>query len=269
MDPLVWDGVPVVSLAVRLPTRYVGKRLIFLAQTPSTQDVARQEAIAGAAEGTLVLVEAQSQGRGRFRRTWVSPSGGSILMSLVLRPDAQVAPQLPVIVSLAVANAVRRETGQDAVIKWPNDIQIGGRKLAGILIDTALSDTGIDYAVVGIGLNVGMDPAAHPEIAAIATSLSREAGRPLLRFPILAAVLSEVELLYERAKTGDTLVPEWKRLLVTLGQRVHVTWPGVAAGRVWEEDGIAEDVDSSGALILRRIDGTQITLFGGEVTLRP
>lgn len=263
-----WEGLPVPAITASLPTKYLGKRLLYFDQATSTQDVAREEAIRGALEGTLVLAEEQSLGRGRFQRTWVSPRGGAILMSLVLRPDGVVASMLPIVVSLATALAVRKVTGLEAVIKWPNDIQIRGKKLAGILIDAALSARGIDYAIVGIGLNVGMDPAAHPEITAIATSLGRETGRSVPRLPVLSAMLSEIETLYEAAKAGTSMVPEWKGLLVTLGQTVRVVWPGAPLGQVWEEVGVAEDVDASGALLLRRPDGTLATLSGGEVSLR-
>ena len=262
-----WDGVSAPQIAAGLLTNYLGKNLVCLDQATSTQDRAKIEAESGAPDGTAVLADEQTQGRGRFQRTWVSPKGGAILLSLILRPSPDVAASLPIVTSLAVAKAVRQATGLHAGIKWPNDIQIGGKKLAGILLDATLRGERIEYVIAGIGLNVGIDPAVHPDIADIATSLSREAGRPVGRLPVFSRVMQEMESLYDTAKRGESLVDEWKTLLVTLGQRVRVTWQPAAGAIGWQEDGVAEDVDGKGALLLRKADGSLITVSGGEVSL--
>jgi BirA family biotin operon repressor/biotin-[acetyl-CoA-carboxylase] ligase len=153
-------------------------------------------------------------------------------------------------------------------VKWPNDVQVNGRKLAGMLIDAAGSGQGVSHAIVGIGLNTGLDPDAHPDIAAIATSLSRELGRPVARLPVLVALMREIEAQYEAAKAGRPLVPEWRRHLVTLGKRVRVSWQGTAGAPGWTEEGLAEDVNGEGSLLLRRDDGSLVALSGGEVSLR-
>lgn len=264
-----WDGVSAAQIASGLQTRYFGQYLICLDQTTSTQDRAKEEAEGGAAEGTAVLADEQSQGRGRFQRTWVSPKGGAILLSLVLRPPPEVAASLPIVTSLAVAKAVRKATGLDARIKWPNDIQIGGKKLAGILLDASMRGDGIDYVIAGIGLNIGLDPEAHPAIAAIATSISREVKRPVARLPVFIAMLQEMEELYEAAKRRESLIGDWRSLLVTLGQRVQVMWLAAEGVPSLHEEGVAEDVNDDGALLIRKANGSLVTVTAGEVSLRP
>jgi len=163
---------------------------------------------------------------------------------------------------LAVAQAVEETTGLAARIKWPNDVLIAGRKLAGILIETEIAGQSVKYALVGIGLNVNLDVERIPEIAEIATSLKRETGREVAREEVLAALLNHFEALYLEARRGRPPLEGWKSRLETLGRHVRVT----SAGSV--EEGVAEDVDAEGSLLLRRDDGTRVTIPAGEVTLR-
>ncbi|MEE9284525.1 MAG: biotin--[acetyl-CoA-carboxylase] ligase, partial [Dehalococcoidia bacterium] len=221
-----------------------------------------------APEGAIVVADRQTAGRGRFQRPWVSPPGAAIYLSLVLRPAPEHLLQLGMVASLAVVRAVARSSGLAAAIKWPNDIEAGGRKLAGILIDSAMGTTGVDHAVVGIGLNISLDPTQFPEIAETATSLSRELGRIVDRREVLQALLVEIEEVYERVKHGQSIVKEWRQRLSTLGHRVTVAWPGDREHKSLVEHGTAEDVDEDGALILRRQDGSRVKLIAGEVTLR-
>ena len=187
------DDLSAASIRKALATRYVGRNLIYLDSTTSTQDRARREAEAGAPEGTTVVADEQTAGRGRFQRSWLSPRGRAIYLSLVLRPGPAELLKLNMVASLAVARAVHAVTGLGPKIKWPNDVQLSGKKLAGMLIDTAMRESSVDYAVVGIGLNVGLDPSQHPEIADIATSLSWEMQSPVQRLPVLSALLLEME----------------------------------------------------------------------------
>ncbi len=250
-----------------LRTRRFGRRLVYRETLSSTMDLAAEEARAGAPEGTAIVAGRQTKGRGRFQRAWVSPPGENIYLSLVLRPALGHLPRLGIVAALAVVRAVERQPGLRATIKWPNDVELHGRKLAGILIDSTLRPGGVDYAIAGIGLNVNLDPSQHPEIATIATSLAQAAGRPLDPAPVLQALLEEFEALYERPDLPG-LLPEYRQRLNTLGKRVRVTWPGDRADKSLDEQGVAEDVDEDGALVLRRDDGSLVKLPAGEVSLR-
>ncbi len=253
------------AIRAGLPTRSIGRRVVYQTSVTSTMDVATAEARRGAPEGTIVVADHQTQGRGRFQRAWVSPPGASVYLSIVLRPAPERLLALGIVASLAVARAVERETGLRPSIKWPNDVEIGGRKLAGILVDSVMKDAGVEFAIVGIGLNVTLDPSRHPEIAATATSLARELGRPADRLAVLRALLVELDALYDQTNAGQSLVAEWRARLSTLGRRVRVTWPGDPSSA---EEGVAEDVDADGALLLRRDDATLARLIAGEVSLR-
>lgn len=246
----------------RLRTAYVGRRLVYCTSAPSTQDIARAEAQAGTPEGTAVLAEEQTAGRGRLGRSWVSPAGTNLYLTLVMRPPAESLRWLSMVTPLAVAEAVEGTTGLSPRIKWPNDILVGGRKLSGVLIETELAGAEVSFALVGIGLNVNLDVEAIPEIADIATSLHRELGREAPREELLAALLNRFEALYEEARQGDAVYRAWRSRLETLGRRVRVAFAGQ------QEEGLAEEVDREGRLVLRRDDGSRVTVDAGDVTLR-
>ena len=242
-----------------LRTEVIGRRITCLATTASTMDVARQEAIAGAPHGAVVIAEEQTAGRGRFGRRWVSPAGKNLYLTLILRPDAGRLRALSMVVPLAVCRAVEAVTPLRPVIKWPNDVLVGERKLAGVLIEGESSGADLIYALAGIGLNVN-DPIDDPEIAGIATSLIRELGKETSRETVLAALLNELEDAY--SAPPDDVYNGWRSRIATLGQSVRLTF----RDDVYE--GLAEDVDSEGSLVLRLTDGTRRTFEAGEVTLR-
>ena len=244
----------------RLRTRYLGRNLLYLQTTSSTQDVARAEAEAGGPVGTAVLAEEQTAGRGRLGRAWVSPAGKNIYVTLVMRPPAPKLRVLSIVSPLAIAEALEG-IGLAPRLKWPNDVLVGGRKIAGILIETELSGDAVKYALVGIGLNVNFDVETTPEIADIATSVRRELGRDASREELLAAVLNAFEARYEQALEGDAVFQAWRSRLETLGRRVRAT-----LGELVEE-GVAEDVDAEGNLLVRRDDGSLAVVEAGDVTL--
>jgi BirA family biotin operon repressor/biotin-[acetyl-CoA-carboxylase] ligase len=220
-------------------------------------DDARREAEAGAGHGLVITADEQTAGRGRFGRRWVSPAGMNIYLTALLRPDVARLRLLAMAVPLAVCRAVEAAVDVRADIKWPNDVQIGGRKLAGILIESELSGADVKYALAGIGVNVN-DAIEDAEIAGIATSLLRETGREVSREDVLAGLLNELEALYESGEVYEG----WRERVVTLGQPVKVTFRGE------EYEGVAEDVDADGSLVLRMGDGSTRTFEAGEVTLR-
>jgi BirA family biotin operon repressor/biotin-[acetyl-CoA-carboxylase] ligase len=255
---MMWMNLHAVEDALR--TSVFGRRLVYLSSTGSTMDVARTEAEAGAPEGTLVIAEEQTAGRGRFQRTWLSPAGKNLYFTLILRPEAPRFRSLSIGAPLAVCQAVEEIARIKARIKWPNDVRVGERKLAGVLIEGETSGQTPRYALVGIGINVNYDVEEAPEIAAIATSLKRELGRQVDRELLLAAVLNRFESLYH--EEPRSVLEAWRARLDTLGRRVRV-----AVGDETYE-GRASGVDDAGNLLLELDDGRTLTLEAGEVTLQ-
>jgi BirA family biotin operon repressor/biotin-[acetyl-CoA-carboxylase] ligase len=179
----------------------------------------------------------------------------------VLRPELARLRILGMAAPLAVALAIESVTGLAPALKWPNDVLISGRKVAGVLIDSELSGSEVKYALLGIGINVNFDIPEDSEIARIATSLKREAGRPASREDILAALFNEFEALY-LGTAPDAIRDAWRERLETLGREVTVTFRGTV------HEGVAEDIGADGSLLLRRADGSQLVIEAGEVTLR-
>ncbi len=257
---MAWLDLARVERSLR--TRWVGRRLVYCTSVGSTQDVARREAEAGAPEGTVVLADEQTAGRGRLGRAWASPAGQNLYLTLVLRPPLEALKRLTIVAPLAVARAVAETTGIQAGIKWPNDVWVGQRKLSGVLLESEVQGEQVRYCLLGIGVNVNMDVEAIPELADIATSLRRELGREVPREDVLASLLNHFEALYEEALGGGPVLEEWRARLITLGQEVTVRFGDQV------EEGLAEDVDGEGRLLLRRRDGSRIAIEAGDVTLR-
>jgi BirA family transcriptional regulator, biotin operon repressor / biotin---[acetyl-CoA-carboxylase] ligase len=256
----MWLDLPAVESA--LDSRFVGRRLVYLTSTSSTMDVARAEAEADAPEGTAVFAEEQTAGRGRFGRAWLSPTGKNLYLTVILRPSVERLRRLTMMTPLAVCLAIEEATGIPAQVKWPNDVLLAGRKACGVLIDIELAGDAPRYALVGIGVNVNYDIDPESEIADIATSVKEQLGRETAREPVLASLLNHLEKLYEQ-EDGEAVRAAWKARLETLGRRVQLTF----AGEVRE--GLAEDVDGEGNLILLRDDSSRQTFEAGEVSLRP
>lgn len=246
-----------------LETTFVGQHLLYYSSIPSTMDAAKQAAQAGAVEGTIVIAEEQTAGRGRMERSWLSPPGGAIALSIILRPKLSHLPQLIMVASLAAVHSIEKVSGLRPAIKWPNDILIQGKKVCGILIESQLRGKRVDFTIMGIGLNVALDVSAFPSISATATSLATELGRKVSRRRILQCLLAEVERLYLAVQAGEPIYQEWRDRLETLGKKVRVKWgEGI-------EEGQAESVDSQGGLLLRRGDGTLARIVAGDVTPMP
>lgn len=242
-----------------LYTHVVGRRVLYYARVGSTMDVAASEGESGAEEGTVVVADVQTRGRGRFRREWASLKG-NLHVSVLLRPAQDVAPLVMVIAGLAVVRAIRTVGGLRAQIKWPNDVLLRGRKVAGMLAEGVAKPGGEGYVVLGIGINVNADPTAIPGLASIATSLSRELGKDMDGSALLRQLLQELDYLYGGLKKGEVPLEEWRGYLETLGQRVQFQWQDETYR------GLAEDVDSAGNLIVLCEDGSRITVNAGEVS---
>jgi BirA family biotin operon repressor/biotin-[acetyl-CoA-carboxylase] ligase len=164
------------------------------------------------------------------------------------------------VVSLAVAHSIEAVTGLKSQLKWPNDVLVNGRKVAGILIENSVRGNMVDYAIIGIGANVNLRIADFPEIPPTATSLSDEMGRDVLRLDLIRHLLVEIERLYLALSSGGSVYQEWRDSLVTLGRDVHI--------KSGENDyeGIAESVASDGSLQLRQPDGRLTKIVAGDVT---
>jgi BirA family biotin operon repressor/biotin-[acetyl-CoA-carboxylase] ligase len=251
------DSLRVESLGAGLLRRSVR----FLPECSSTNDEARALAAAGEPEGALIVADYQSAGRGRLDRSWRAPAGSSLLFSLLLRPPIPPARMLQaaMAVSLGVIRGIRLECGVPARLKWPNDILIGGRKAGGMLCELGLDGERLEYAIVGVGLNVNFDPRGVEGIPPEATSLLVELGRPQSRSALLRAILEEIEPRYRTVRRGESLRAEWSRALETLGLYVRVALLGD------EITGIAESVNENGALNVRLRNRTQRTILAGDV----
>jgi BirA family biotin operon repressor/biotin-[acetyl-CoA-carboxylase] ligase len=255
------------DLMARLPSqRVIGRDIIVFSETTSTNDIVEKLARDGVAEGVVVFAESQTRGRGRLGRTWISPAGCGLWFSVLLRPNLRTtaATQLTVISAVAVARAIERECGLRPEIKWPNDILFGPRKAAGILLELNAELDRIRYAILGIGIDVNLEPDAFPPgLRPIATSLRAEAGRPLNRAALATAVLRELDHLYTLLHAGEfhEIGDEWMRRCTTLGRRVSI--------RIGDRSiaGRAEALDEEGALLVRTEHGTLERIIGGDVTL--
>ncbi|MGD9029105.1 MAG: biotin--[acetyl-CoA-carboxylase] ligase [Anaerolineae bacterium] len=247
--------------------------VIYLAQVGSTNDAAKELASQGAPEGTVLVADEQTAGRGRRNRSWIAPPGTSLLCSILFRPDLlpTQANRLTMLCSLAAADAVEQLAGLSVLVKWPNDliVQVQSshrssqewRKLAGILTETGLVGDELVFAIVGIGINVNIQPETLHDLAPRATSILAETGVESDRWKLLSVLLEGVEKRYGRLKAGENPRQEWASRLATLGQRVRVTTSR------WVLNGMAEAVDEDGALLLRMADGSMRHLLTGDVTL--
>lgn len=264
-------GAPDLPLAAEvaplLTTRRIGRPYHFLLSVDSTNLELRRLAEAGAPEGTVVVADEQTAGRGRRGRSWLSSPGSGVWMSVLLHPTVPPAQAglLTLMSAVAVREAVRRETGLAARIKWPNDLLVGERKLCGILLELAADQEALRHVIVGIGINV-RPPAGGfpPDVAAAATSLEEASGRPCRRARLVAAICAQLETWYERALAGAAadVLDAWRRGADWLGSPVTVVRPD------GDLRGTAEDVAPDGGLIVRDETGRRHTVYAGDVSLR-
>ncbi|MGE5311865.1 MAG: biotin--[acetyl-CoA-carboxylase] ligase [Nitrospirota bacterium] len=248
----------------RLTSRWLGRDIHYFQDLDSTNRVAQELARQGEAEGTAVLAERQLSGRGRQGRTWHSPAGVGLYYSLILRPalPPNQVQLLTLAVAVAVVRAISAQTGLSPKIKWPNDILIRGKKVAGILIEAEAAAEQIAYAVVGVGINVNHTAAdlGRP-LEALATSLRLEVGRLVERSALAAELFAELENWYERLKMGNSslILDEWRGHAATLGRQVRVL-----LGQTTVE-GTALDINNEGALVVERRDGSRTVVHAGDV----
>jgi BirA family biotin operon repressor/biotin-[acetyl-CoA-carboxylase] ligase len=252
-----------------LKTDYLGRgAILYFRACPSTNDAARDLGHRGAPEGSLAVAEGQTRGRGRLGRGWVSPTGKGVYVSVLLRPHLppEEAFKLTLLAAVAAAAAVA-ETGVEPKIKWPNDVLVGGRKVAGILTEIEAEADRVNQAVVGIGINVNTTASLFPRaLRTTATSLRLATGRKHSRLRVLQALLEALEERYGLLKAGrfEEVLDEWRALDITRGSRVRAV---LLEGSI---EGEARDIDADGALLISEDSGRQRRITAGDIEiLRP
>ncbi len=254
------DELSAAAICKALRSGFFGRQVVYCPTIDSTNSVAKTLAQQGAPEGTLVIADEQTAGRGRLGRRWLAPRGTCLLFSLVFRPGLKVdrAQSLNMIWGLGIRQAIHELTALPAQLKWPNDIMLHGRKTGGILTEMSSSGERLDYVVVGIGLNVNVDISALPAEFR-ATSIAHELGRTIPRLPLLNEALRFIKQRYSALRAGESPLADWAAALETLGQRVQLH----TGQSVWQ--GLATGVDEEGALLLRLDDGQLRRVLLGDI----
>src|SRR5579884_72707 len=256
------------SIKRLLKTETLGKVLYLFEEIGSTNEVAFELARNGATEGTVVIADSQTQGRGRLQRRWISPPGVNLYISVIFRPSiaAKNVPFLTLVASIALAETIKNE-GANTLIKWPNDILINWKKVAGVL--TAMQPRGdeVDFVVVGVGVNLNMTRETMKkemgEVAEIATSLREELGHEIERARFTADLINEIEIWYQRfLKNGKSpIIKEWMRRWGAINRRVQVKFNETVV------EGTASGIDENGYLLIKKDDGTTERIISGDVIL--
>lgn len=243
-----------------------GKKITYKSSVKSTQEIAHSLAREGAAEGSIVLADEQTGGRGRLGRAWQSPAGTGVWMSLILKPNIplQKAPQLTLLIAVAASKAIEKVTGLEAAIKWPNDILINGKKTAGILTELQAEADSIHSVIVGIGMNVNQESKHFSdEIAQIATSLSIEGGQTYKRAEIIGVLLQEIEMLYHQylEKGFGVIKLLWEARAFSLGKRITAR---SVSGSI---TGYAKGITEEGVLLLEDDMGQVHSIYSADIEI--
>jgi BirA family biotin operon repressor/biotin-[acetyl-CoA-carboxylase] ligase len=264
LDQTSIDKLSANIIKKSLTTRWLGQRVIHYSDVVgSTNTEAKRLAREGAPEGTLIVADAQTKGRGRLGRSWVSPPGTGLYLSIILRPDcpADWLPKLTLTAGVAVASTIR-QTGLTPQLKWPNDILIADRKVGGILTEAVFDRRRINFAILGIGVNVNMERNELPiSIRNLAGSLRLGLGEPLSRIHLIQTLLQQIEQWYESFQTGlfATILETWSEFDTTLGREVEVFLPEKRLA------GVAEALGPDGTLLVRDRTGCLHSVVAGDV----
>jgi BirA family biotin operon repressor/biotin-[acetyl-CoA-carboxylase] ligase len=248
------SGLDIERVGSLLQSGEIRWSLHYEAACESTQDLARVAVGDGVEEGWVVVTDLQRQGRGRQGRTWIAPSGKALLFSVVLRPPIDVIPLMPLVVGLSVAGGIELSTGAAPDLKWPNDVLLNRKKLAGILLERPPGSA----VIAGVGINVNQQPSELPEGG---TSLATALGSAVEREPLLAAILNDLGNAYERADRESVtwIVPAWRSRSSMLGNPITFQQNSALV------EAVAEDISDDGALLVRLADGSRLALLAGEV----
>jgi BirA family biotin operon repressor/biotin-[acetyl-CoA-carboxylase] ligase len=250
-----------------LRTKRLGQSILFSSQVGSTNELAKELATNGAAEGTVVIAETQTCGRGRLGREWVSPKGG-LWFSVILRPEFKPsdAVGLVFVPGLAVTEVLHELYGLEAETKWPNDVLVNGKKICGVLAETSTTGKKVNYVIVGVGVNVNFDVAKvfAEEVRKAAVSVEDVLGKKVELEELFEALLEKLEEFYELflCEGFDSILKEWKNYACFLGHQVEVA----SGTEKWI--GLALDIANDGSLLLGLKNGTVKRVFVGDVVLR-
>ena len=240
--------------------------IIIHKRVDSTNLLAKEMASRGSPDGTVVLAEEQTAGRGRLERRWLSPGYVNLLFSILLRPSIPVERVfvLTMILAIAATDAVKAMAGLSALIKWPNDLYTGDRKFGGILTEFSTREGKIEYVILGLGLNVNWNPGAEEDTIYPATSIFAESGARVSRNDLLVAILKGFEDYYRQVLSGriEALHERWNQLSMVTGKEVRIR------SREGDIMGLALRIDPSGALIIRDEKGEERRILSGDVSLR-
>ena len=262
-SPDVMSKAEIESL---MDTKWAGSNVVYYDEIDSTNNCAKEAGDNKAPHGTLFVADMQVAGKGRRGRVWQSPAGSSIYMTILLYPEISPlkAPQLTLVMAIAVAEGIKEVTGLDTKIKWPNDIVVNGRKICGILTEMSTEIDYINHVVIGAGINVNQDD--FPEdIRKTASSLKMELGKQVKRSELIAAIMKSFEKDYEIfVKTEDLsgLQELYNSMLVNLDRDVKVLEPGN------EYEAHALGINKTGELIVRTAEGEEKEIYAGEVSVR-
>jgi BirA family biotin operon repressor/biotin-[acetyl-CoA-carboxylase] ligase len=249
------------SIRNGLSTQLLGRKILCFHEIPSTSSTARRLAEARAPEGTLVVTDSQTEGRGRMGRQWICAPRTGLLFSVILRPHIPPSQlhAVAMVCGLGIKKAIEDAIGLSIGLKWPNDVLCNHRKVGGILIEASTRGVSLDYVIAGIGLNVSSYPQTLSQGIAV-TSLEHELGHHLDRADLLQRILEEIETDYFALRNGHWPDAAWSAALETLGTMVTIhTSTGVLHGT-------AIGIDSSGALLVRQGDGSVQAISCGDVT---
>jgi len=253
------------SIKAHLGTEIIGKRIHLFDALDSTNSEAYRMALRGGEEGEVVVADRQLRGKGRMGRSWLSPPGVNLYVSIILRPPiaARSAPLITPMAAVATAKATKGISGLQPRIKWPNDLLINEKKVAGLLNEMRCKGDAVDFVVLGIGINVNMILATVPEgLRSIATSLREELGHDISRVALLKALLREVEGEYRTllAGNGKHILRQWEEFSQMVGKVVEMSsFNEVIRGRV-------KGIDSDGALLLSAPDGSERKVIAGDIS---
>jgi BirA family transcriptional regulator, biotin operon repressor / biotin---[acetyl-CoA-carboxylase] ligase len=256
------DKLYAFEICPRLKTRVIGKKILYYNELDSTNTTAYELAHKINGEGAIVVAEKQNKGKGRLLRHWSSPKSGGIYMSVILRPDITpfYAPVITLMAAVSVAQAIRDVSAVEACIKWPNDIIVKDKKVAGILTEMEAESDRVKFIILGIGINVN---SMLSELPKTASSIARMSGGPVSRQALLIAIIERLEHNYNNInKAGFSEIRlEWKNLSATLGRRVRAN----CMHKIIE--GTACDIDLDGALKIRTDNGFHEKIFAGDLVV--
>jgi BirA family biotin operon repressor/biotin-[acetyl-CoA-carboxylase] ligase len=243
-----------------LDTKFTGKKIHYCEAAPSTMDLAMELGMKGLPEGTVVLAETQTKGKGRLGRIWFSPKYKGIYLSLILRPkfSPERTPLLTLLSAVSICEAIKEHCGIDAQIKWPNDILIHNKKVAGILTELNAEMDEVNFVVIGIGLNVNNE---KKSLISGSTSLREVMGEEISRVALLQAILGRIEAnyIYFAQKGPKLIIDKWREHSVTLGKRVKVY------SHREHIEGHAANIDIDGGLMIRKDSGLMVKVMAGDV----